>query len=183
MHVHVHVHVHVGVPERTFGWLVSLVVLIEEDDPSKCVHIQLSVPIFKASPLQCTICIILCSSAFKSLRDSQVPSKHSPPSCLNDDHNYYDSSGLDTSYYCSWFFLADSTASQKSISREQSVEVIHLDVLRTFPTLGFFQTVSVDKNSCVVSCQESGMIYCSMLSTLYAYMYIQVCVLSCNCYC
>lgn len=27
------------------------------------------------------------------------------------------------------------------MSREQSVEVIHLDVLRTFPTLGFFQEV------------------------------------------
>lgn len=39
------------------------------------------------------------------------------------------------------FFPTDSTASQKSLSREQSVEVIHLDVLRTFPTLGFFQEV------------------------------------------
>lgn len=38
-------------------------------------------------------------------------------------------------------FVADSTASQVSVSREQSVEVIHLDVLRTFPTLGFFQDV------------------------------------------
>lgn len=34
---------------------------------------------------------------------------------------------------------SDSTASTKSLSREQSVEVIHLDVSRTFPTLGFFQ--------------------------------------------
>lgn len=40
------------------------------------------------------------------------------------------------------FFSADSSASQKSLSREQSVEVIHLDVLRTFPTLGFFQAVN-----------------------------------------
>ena len=36
----------------------------------------------------------------------------------------------------------DSVGSQKGINREQSVEVIHLDVLRTFPTLGFFQEVS-----------------------------------------
>ncbi len=35
----------------------------------------------------------------------------------------------------------DSSGSQKSLSREHSVEVIHLDVLRTFPTLGFFQEV------------------------------------------
>ena len=55
LHVCTHVHVHVGVPERALGWLVSLVVLIEEDDPSKCVHIQLSIPIFKARPLQCTV--------------------------------------------------------------------------------------------------------------------------------
>ena len=34
---------------------------------------------------------------------------------------------------------SDSAA---SLSREQSVENIHLDVLRTFPTLGFFQEVS-----------------------------------------
>lgn len=34
---------------------------------------------------------------------------------------------------------SDSNASQKSLSREHSVEVIHLDVIRTFPTLGFFQ--------------------------------------------
>jgi hypothetical protein len=34
---------------------------------------------------------------------------------------------------------SDSVASITSISRENSVEVIHLDVLRTFPTLGFFQ--------------------------------------------
>ncbi len=37
---------------------------------------------------------------------------------------------------------SDSSGSQKSLSREHSVEVIHLDVLRTFPTLGFFQEVS-----------------------------------------
>ena len=61
---HVHVHVYVGVPERTFGWLVSLVVLIEENDPSECVHIQLSIQFFKASPLQYTVDI--CSSAFKN---------------------------------------------------------------------------------------------------------------------
>ena len=36
----------------------------------------------------------------------------------------------------------DSSASVKSLSREQSVEVIHLDILRTFPTLGFFQEVN-----------------------------------------
>lgn len=36
------------------------------------------------------------------------------------------------------YVLLDSVA---SISRENSVEVIHLDVLRTFPTLGFFQEV------------------------------------------
>ena len=36
---------------------------------------------------------------------------------------------------------SDSTASQRSLSREQSVENIHLDVIRTFPTLGFFQEV------------------------------------------
>ena len=37
--------------------------------------------------------------------------------------------------------MTDSNASQKSLNREHSVEVIHLDVLRTFPTLGFFQEV------------------------------------------
>jgi len=36
----------------------------------------------------------------------------------------------------------DSNTSRKSVSQEQSVEVIHLDLLRTFPTLGFFQEVS-----------------------------------------
>jgi hypothetical protein len=39
------------------------------------------------------------------------------------------------------YIITDSTASQVSVSREQSVEVIHLDVLRTFPTLGFFKKV------------------------------------------
>jgi hypothetical protein len=34
---------------------------------------------------------------------------------------------------------SDSSGSLRGINREQSVEVIHLDVLRTFPTLGFFQ--------------------------------------------
>ena len=37
--------------------------------------------------------------------------------------------------------LIDSSLSVKSLSREGSVEVIHLDVQRTFPTLGFFQEV------------------------------------------
>ena len=35
----------------------------------------------------------------------------------------------------------DSSCSQKGGNRERSVEDIHLDVLRTFPTLGFFQEV------------------------------------------
>ena len=38
---------------------------------------------------------------------------------------------------------ADSSGSLRGINREQSVEVIHLDVLRTFPTLGFFQEVCI----------------------------------------
>ena len=38
---------------------------------------------------------------------------------------------------------ADSDGSLRGINREQSVEVIHLDVLRTFPTLGFFQEVGL----------------------------------------
>ena len=35
-----------------------------------------------------------------------------------------------------WNFAATS-----SISKENSIEVIHLDILRTFPTLSFFQEV------------------------------------------
>ena len=37
--------------------------------------------------------------------------------------------------------MTDSSGSLRGINREQSVEVIHLDVSRTFPTLGFFQEV------------------------------------------
>ena len=37
--------------------------------------------------------------------------------------------------------VSDSSGSLRGINREQSVEVIHLDVSRTFPTLGFFQEV------------------------------------------
>ena len=49
----------------------------------------------------------------------------------------------------------DSKASQSSLSREQSVEVIHLDVLRTFPTLGFFQEVSAFQNKTDVDFSHS----------------------------
>lgn len=49
---------------------------------------------------------------------------------------------------------ADSTASQKSLSREHSVEVIHLDVLRTFPTLGFFQEVGTHNIPSVLDLRE-----------------------------
>ena len=50
--------------------------------------------------------------------------------------------------------LLDSSGSLKGINREQSVEVIHLDVLRTFPTLGFFQEVlyTYDVNVRTVVC-------------------------------
>ncbi len=41
--------------------------------------------------------------------------------------------------------------SAASLSREQSVENIHLDVLRTFPTLGFFQEVSAWASIIIIS--------------------------------
>ena len=64
------------------------------------------------------------------------------------------------------------------MSREQSVEVIHLDVLRTFPTLGFFQDVShstapidarthahfINKQSATCNCDSSVLTNCITIS-------------------
>ncbi len=77
---------------------------------------------------------------------------------------------LDTGMYMCLFL--DSNTSRKSVSREQSVEVIHLDLLRTFPTLGFFQEVSTCLQ--IVSISVYMLICTWMCECVHAHLYVDV---------
>lgn len=64
---------------------------------------------------------------------------------------------------CCYAYIVASS----SISKENSIEVIHLDILRTFPTLCFFQEVIVN------------VLYAMFMDVVHIYYRVVPCIMSC----